>query len=43
MQEITEFRDKRQAEKIARKEKHERTARENVEWLANLDLILDKE
>jgi hypothetical protein len=43
MKEITEFRDKHQAEKIARKEKRERTARENVEQLANLDLILDKE
>ena len=41
--EIIEFRDKHQAEKIARKEKRERTVRENMERLATLDLILDKE
>ena len=40
---MTEFRDKRQAEKTAHKEARERSAKATAERIAKLDLILDKE
>ena len=41
--ELIEFRDKRQAEKTARKEARARNAQATAERIAKLDLILDKE
>ena len=41
--ELVEFRDKHQAEKIARKEVRKQNAKANAERIAQLDLILDKE